>query len=320
MKKYIFPVFFTAVLTATLTAVLLLGAGAYAAGGYFVDLALKRGSGGDPAAPPVVFKSAIEGSGRKIEEPRRPDYASEAWRIRSFDHLALQATHFSPMEESHRWVVLVHGYGLEQDYTWNFAEQYLRHGYQVLTPDMRASGKSEGQYLTMGALESRDVEDWVKEIRRRDPAAKVVLHGVSMGAATVMLTAARQPDGVVAAVEDSGYSDLYGLFGAELDRLLGVPMQPLLELADIICERRAGFSFAEASPINAAPSIQLPMLFVHSDVDKLVSYDMMQALYAACPAPDKEQYTAKGYPHGVAYQDKNYFPTIFTFADRYAAP
>ena len=319
MKRYILPMLFTATATALLTAALLVGAGIYIAGSCFIDLALRRGSGGDPTAPPVVFKSAIEGSGRKIESAQRPEHPAEEWRIRSFDGLTLRGTHFQPTEESHRWVVLVHGYGLEQEYTWQFADHYLQHGYQVLTPDMRASGKSEGKYLTMGALESRDVEDWVKEIKKRDPSAKVLLHGVSMGAATVMLTAARQPDGVVAAVEDSGYSDLYGLFDTELERILGVSLRPALELSDFICQRRAGFSFAEASPIEAADKIHLPILFIHSDVDKLVAYDMMEALYAACPAADKEQYTAKGLPHGVAYQDKNYFPTVFAFADRWTA-
>lgn len=317
MKRYILPVLLTAIATALLTASLLVGAGAYAAGSCFIDFALKRGSGGDPMAPPVVFKSAIEGSGRRIEGARRPEYPAEEWRLRSFDGLLLFGTHFQPAEESHRWVVLVHGYGLEQAYTWQFADRYLHHGYQVLTPDMRASGKSEGKYLTMGALESRDVEDWVKEIKKRDSSAKILLHGVSMGAATVMLTAARQPDGVVAAVEDSGYSDLYGLFDAELERLLGVPLRPALELSDFICRRRAGFSFAEASPIEAVGNLSLPILFIHSDVDKLVDYDMMEALYAACPSMGKEQYTAQGFPHGVAYQDKNYFPTVFAFADRW---
>lgn len=319
MKRYILPVFFTAMATAVLTVTLLVGAGAYAVGSCFIDLALKRGSGGDPMAPPVVFKSAIEGSGRKIESARRPEYPAEEWRLRSFDGLVLQGTHFQPAGESHRWVVLVHGYGLEQDYTWQFADRYLKHGYQVLTPDMRASGKSEGKYLTMGALESRDIEDWVKEIKKRDPSAKILLHGVSMGAATVMLASARQPDGVVAAIEDSGYSDLYDLFGTELERLVGVSLRPILELSDFICRQRAGFSFAEASPIEAVGNIHLPILFIHSDVDKLVAYDMMEDLYAVCPATGKEQYTVHGFPHGVAYQDKNYFSTVFAFADRWTA-
>lgn len=317
MKRYILPVLCTALLTALFTTALLLGVSAYAAGSCFIDLALRRGSGGDPLAPPVVFKSAIEGSGRKIEGARRPNFPAEEWRIRSFDGLRLCGTHFQPEAESHRWAVLVHGYGLEQTYTWQFADRYLAEGYQVLTPDMRASGKSEGTYLTMGALESRDVEDWVKEIKKRDPAAKVVLHGVSMGAATVMLTAARPIDGVVAAVEDSGYSDLLGLFDAEFQRVLGVSLRPALELSDFICQRRVGFSFAQASPIEAAEKIHIPVLFIHSDVDKLVSYDMMEQLYAACPAADKAQYTAKGLPHGVAYQDQNYFSTVFAFADRW---
>ena len=123
----------------------------------------------------------------------------------------------------------------------------------------------------------------------------------------------------MAAIEDSGYSDLYDLFGTELERLVGVSLRPILELSDFICRQRAGFSFAEASPIEAVGNIHLPILFIHSDVDKLVAYDMMEDLYAVCPATGKEQYTVHGFPHGVAYQDKNYFSTVFAFADRWTA-
>lgn len=59
--------------------------------------------------------------------------------------------------------------------------------------------------------------------------------------------------------------------------------------------------------------------FIHCDVDKLAAYDMIEALYAACPSAGKEQYTAQGFPHGVVYQDKNDFPMVVAFADRWVS-
>lgn len=288
------------------------------AGGFFVDMTLRRGSIGSPKAPPMVFRSVIEGNGRTIREAERPRFSSETWQIRSFDGFSLAATRFIPKEtESHRWAVIVHGYSLGQSYVWDYASHYLAHGYQVLTPDMRASGLSEGQYITMGARESRDIIDWVKLIRQRDPRAKIVLHGVSMGAATVLLAGGQAPDGVKAVVEDSSYSTLYRLFAREMERLLDLPAFPILDFADVVCQRRAGFAFREAAPLEAVSEIHLPVLFIHGSADQLVPYAMMQEMYEVCPASGKRQYLAKGFPHGVACQDTGYYPMVFEFTDRY---
>lgn len=306
----------TASVTFVLTMAFFITAAVYIAGSLFIDMALKRGTLGDPKAPPAVFRSAIEGNGKAIKKAERPDFTGAKWTMQSFDGLALKATHFSPAVESHRWVIIVHGYGLGQEYIWDYAEEYLKAGYHAVTPDMRSSGSSEGMYLTMGALESRDVNDWAREIRKRDSKAEILLHGVSMGAATVMLSAAQPAPGVDAVVEDSGYSGLKQLFAEEIDKILGIPAFPLLDIADLCCENRAGFSFDEASPEHVVADVKIPVLFIHGDEDKLVPYNMMQELYTACKAPGKQQYTAKGYPHAAAYQDKEYFPTVFRFADR----
>ena len=92
---------------------------------------------------------------------------------------------------------------------WGVAPYYLKRGYHVVTPNMRASGKSEGTYLTMGVLEGKDVAQWAREITAVDPKARIVLHGESMGASDVMMALGEPlPKNVKAVIEDSGYSDL----------------------------------------------------------------------------------------------------------------
>ena len=96
----------TSLLTTLLLAALLVGAAVYVVGGYFVDLALLRGGGGDPMSPPVIASSL---SDPNVNLPEKPEADSESWTLRSFDGLRLAATHFSPAVPSHRWVVLLHG-------------------------------------------------------------------------------------------------------------------------------------------------------------------------------------------------------------------
>lgn len=291
----------------------------YFVGGYFVDLGLRRGSAEDPSAPPAIFRSAFEGNGSGLHPASRPDFASEEWQLQSFDGLRLLATHFSPERRSHQWVIIVHGYGCNQEYGWNYAEAYLEHGYEVVTPDLRASGKSEGTYLTMGAMESRDIAAWTKRITEEDPEARIVLHGVSMGAATVMLaTAQALPENVVAAVEDCGYTDTRAVFELELKKLFGLPGFPVLDCADLMCQTKAGFRFSDVEPLRAVRQTRVPMLFIHGNADRLVPYEMMERLFAESAAPVKEEFTAKGAAHAAAYQDKGYYPAVFGFVDRYA--
>ena len=318
MRKTWFAVLLTVIFTALLTAAAICTGAAYVAGCFFVDLALKRGTTNNPDAPPAIFRSAIEGNGRAIRPAPKPDFNAEPWAIQSFDKLTLRATRFEPEQDSHCWVLILHGYGLTQAHVWSYANAYLHHGYHVLTPDLRASGSSDGVYTTMGALEARDIADWAQRIVSADPDARIVLHGVSMGAAAVMLaTGEKLPVNVVAVVEDSGYANIYDLFAIELDKLLSLPAYPLLDAADFVCEYRAGFSFRKASPIESVRRSHLPILFIHSTGDRLVPFPMMQTLYNASSASGKEKLVVEKIGHGALYQAKNYFPSVFAFADKW---
>ena len=318
LKRTWLAVLLTAVFTAVLTAGVIFSGAAYFAGGFLLDFALRRGTPDHPEAPPAVFRTFLAGKGSALRSAPKPDFDAAVWTLHSFDGLRLSATYFSPEEKSHRWVLILHGYGRTQTDAWNYADAYLRHGYHALTPDLRASGESEGRYVTMGAREARDAADWARKIAAADPEARIVLHGVSMGAATAMLaTGENLPANVVAVVEDSGYADVYSLFALEMEKLLSLPAFPLLDAASLVCEKRAGFSFREASPIEAVRRSRLPILFLHSRADRLVPFSLMQTLYDASPAPAKQQIAFEKFGHGVLYQAKNYFPRVFEFTDKW---
>ena len=154
-----------------------------------MDYALLRDNPGDPTAIPEAAAAIVEPG---LEAPAKPQAENEQWTITSQDGLKLVATHFSPDKPSRLWAILVHGYGRNQSYVWDYAAEYIKRGYHVLTPDLRAAGLSEGKYLTMGVKESNDIVLWAKEIVQKDENAQIVLHGISMGAATVMMTAAHR--------------------------------------------------------------------------------------------------------------------------------
>ncbi|WP_297968561.1 alpha/beta hydrolase [uncultured Anaerovibrio sp.] len=132
----------------------------------------------------------------------------------------------------------------------------------------RAAGLSEGKYLTMGVKESDDIVLWAKEIVQNDENAQIVLHGISMGAATVVMTTAKHPQNVVAAVEDCGYTSAYDMFTNQLDVIFGLPEFPIMTCVDIVSGIKTGVKVSDAAPIKSVPGIKVPIMFIHGTADK----------------------------------------------------
>ena len=291
--------------------IIFLGAG-YFIGDYFVTFALKRENG----TPPQATANIVDPN---LKAPARPNFKSEIWQIQSFDGLNLQATYFLPQNESHKWAILVHGYGRDQTFAFDYAEEYLKHGYNVLTPDLRAAGTSEGIYLTMGAFESQDIKIWAEKILEKDPQAKIILHGVSMGAATVLMASSLDIKNLCAVVEDCGYTTAYEMFSEQLQVIFGLPEFPIMKIVDVISKIETGVAVSDAAPIRSVPNTKVPTLFIHGDADKLVPFEMLDKLYNASNAPVKEKFVVEGAGHADAKisNPPKYFQRVFNFIDKY---
>ena len=285
----------------------------YFIGDYFVTFALERGANNEP---PQATASIADPN---LQAPAEPNFKKEVWKIKSADGLELYAECFSPTAESHRWAILVHGYGRNGTFAYDYAEEYLQRGWNVLIPDLRAAGKSEGKFITMGTFESQDVALWAQKISERDEQAKIILHGVSMGAATVMMASALDIKNLVAVVEDCGYTSAYEMFSAQLEKIFGLPEFPVMTFADIVCKIKTGARISDAAPINFVTQSKVPMLFIHGDADKLVPYEMLDRLYNASNAPNKEKFTVEGADHADAKNKDSqvYFKQVFEFLDKY---
>ena len=282
----------------------------YAVGDYFVDFALHRG---EDLSPPKACANIADPT---LQAPPAPNFPAEEWTLESFDGIKLHAWNFSPAEPSTRWAILVHGYGRDGRFAFDYAEEYLKRGWNVVVPDLRASGESDGEFITMGALESRDVALWAEKISSAHPDAKIILHGVSMGAATVMLTAALEPPNLIAVVEDCGYTNAYEMFTAQLEKIFSLPEYPVMPCANLVCKLKTGVKISDAAPLEVIDKIKVPMLFIHGDADGLVPFEMMGRLFDACAAP-KEKFVVAGAGHADAKRNNPaaYFDKVFAFLD-----
>ena len=320
MHKMFLSCLLTAVLTAAAVAAAFVVGTGYFVGNYAVHFGLERGTVENPQEPPRAFALLMPPEARHYD---KPDFTNEEWTLTSRDKLILKATHFYPDEDSgaDKWVIVVHGYGGTQENSYYIATHYLKMGYHVLTPDLRAAGKSEGRYLTMGYRESVDIVDWARRIALYYPQAKIILHGVSMGAATVMMACDEEdlPKNVAACVEESGYTSAFDLLVHQIHESLGLPAFPAMNLLDWRCQQVAGFSLNQAVPEVAEMQSTVPILFIHGTRDALVPPAMAEQLYRVAKAPDKSLLLIHDAVHGVACQkdEKLYFKTVQEFTAPY---
>ncbi|MDD5892286.1 MAG: alpha/beta hydrolase [Bacteroidales bacterium] len=207
-----------------------------------------------------------------------------------------------------RTAVFVHGYKDTAVKFLYFARMYNRDlGYNVLLPELHAHGLSEGDAIQMGWKDADEVLEWIeiaRDIFHNDNYPdKMIVHGVSMGAATTMNVSGKVvPDYVNAFIEDCGYTSVWDEFSMQLKELFGLPSFPLMNCTNLLCRMKYGWDFAEASPLNSVARCEKPMLLIHGDDDTFVPTSMLQPLYDAKPEP-KQMYLAPGSEHARSYRD-----------------
>ena len=222
--------------------------------------------------------------------------------IRAFDGLSLHGV-FAPNGGSKKVLLLVHGY--RSSARENFAAVlpfYIERGFALLMIDQRAHGQSEGEYITLGVNEHKDVCAWAAYLDRRFSGdVQIILDGVSMGAATVVYAAGDDlPGSVRGIIADSGFTSPRDILAYLLDAQYHLPAFPLLPM---ICRRIARLSGADLSSVSAADALKnnrLPILFVHGEDDSFVPVEMSEAAYKLCPSK-KTLLTVPGAPHGCGY-------------------
>ena len=249
-----------------------------------------------------------------LEYPNKKEYY-----LQSDNGLRLHAYFIAAEQSTHNYIINLHGYTSNADNVGNITHKFYLLGYNVLIPDARAHGLSEGTYTTMGYLERFDVLKWINRIIEMYDQANIILYGVSMGAATVMFTLGEElPQNVKCAIEDCGYSSVWDEFSYELHHSYHLPVFPILYMAELINKVRLGFSYHQASTIQQLKKAKIPMLFIHGDADAFVPFAMLDEVYRAHPGI-KEKLIVKGAGHGksATIDTQRYWQTVESFIERY---
>lgn len=294
------------------------------AGNYFFDIAFVRAESKD-------FLRGNDNLAAEQPEARQANYNDNAaWleaqryqtlEIESDDGLKLVGTYIYAHVQNGRTAIVVHGYSANRQSMLGFARIFVEElGYNVLLPDLRAHGDSEGEIIGFGWPDRLDMLGWIdRALQEHSREEQIVLYGISMGGATVMMTAGEElPGNVKAIIEDCGYSSVKGELSYQLKELFGLPSFPLINAASLVARYRAGFFLGDASAVKQLEKCTLPILFIHGEADTFVPYSMLDEVYQAAAGP-KERYTVAGAAHGQAYSmdPDQYVETLRTFLETY---
>lgn len=183
------------------------------------------------------------------------------------------------------------------------ADFTLQCGYNVLLIDQRAHGKSEGATISFGAKEKTDCAAWVGYAKARfGDGVKIVLNGISMGAATVLLAGALpECKDVCGIVADCPYSSAKDILTLEIKKR-GLPSSLVYPLAALGARIYGGFKMSDAdvkAAISAIPNI--PVLLIHGEADDFVPKYMSDSLKANDTRGIVEYHTFAGAAHGFSF-------------------
>lgn len=222
--------------------------------------------------------------------------------VRSFDGLTLRGRYYeyeagAPIE------LLFHGYKgyAERDLSGG-VERCFRLGRSVMLIDQRAAGRSDGHVISFGINERRDCQAWVDyAIEHFGSGVKLIIGGVSMGAATVMMAAGDPlPKNVIGVLADCGYTSVEEII-KKVVKEMGLPVRIFYPFIKLGARIFGHFNLEETSPLEAMKKCTLPIVFVHGDTDAFVPYDMSVRLCEACASEKKTLITIKGAGHGLAF-------------------
>lgn len=286
---------------------------------FYVNAAVDRGNDWFATEGAALFDQAWQKRTDEEDEADATFWLQEkTWKITSEDRLKLVAATFT--QPGHRWVIALHGYRSTgfQDMN-DVAQVYYEKGYNVLVPDLRGHGRSEGQTIGLGWLDRLDLLQWIDAILAQDAEAEILLHGCSIGGASALMASGEKlPPQVKLIIADSSFTSVYSEFKWLLRRYTKYPVSRFMVLANRYARRKVGYSLIRASVTRQLGSNHLPILLLHGQEDQFVPVKELAALAKASAGPAETRTFAEcGHLEAKEQKATEYWDAVFAFIQQY---
>ena len=242
------------------------------------------------------------------------------WEMTTRDGLRLKAWYAPAERPTDKTVIVANGYHSIRDRFPGYCYLFHKLGYNVLIPAYRASAESQGRFIGFGWKDRDDYKRWMHAVIERNPLAKICMAGISMGAATTMMTAGEPdlPDNIKCFIEDCGYDSVFNGVAYVAKFNFHLPKFPFIYLLSFWSKILAGYGYKTASSVKQLAKNRRPMLFIHGADDTYVPTFMIHKNFAATQGP-KEMLIVEGAKHAASYETNPelYGQTVKAFLDKY---
>ena len=256
-----------------------------------------------------------------IENEWYKELDKEEWSIESIDGLTLKATYLNLHPDSQKIVILAHGLGHAREQMIPWAKIFDSLGFNVLMPDARAHGDSDGSVIGYGWLDRQDYKRWLTAlIQKKGDNIKVALLGISMGAAGVMATSTQDlPSNVKLIIEDSGFQSLSKESYFRMKNKYHLQVGKfLMKIINYYGSHFAGYSYYDGNLVQELRKNNIPLLMIHGGKDETVPLRDVYALFNADKG-DKQLYIDENAQHisSIRQSPDKYREVVTNFVNKY---
>ena len=238
--------------------------------------------------------------------------------LQSFDNLKLCG--FYKNKGYNKLAILIHGFGGCHLDMAEYSKLFDDKGYDILAIDLRSHGESEGDFVSLGEQEERDLQFWIEKMLEINQEYKIALFGISLGASTVCLAASNKnlSNKVVLAVEDCGFDSVDKEVSYQFGkRKFHFPV--FLKIFYSYMKKTKKIDLKHNDISKALKNSKIPILFIHGDSDSFVPTEMVFNLYNSLPEHRRSVYISKGAGHIKSYRTNpsEYKAKLYGFLNEY---
>ncbi len=215
-------------------------------------------------------------------------WSEEEILLNSYDGTEIFLYKYSPNTDSKGNVIIVHGQGGDHISVAPLTQLYLENGYTVFAPDQRASGNSTYTEVSFGARESKDIESIVEYIALTEDDLPLILHGQSMGAATLAIYASKHSETFDYLILDSVYESLEYIVREIISEIDESIVDFSIVSSNIYMKLFNGFTYDDSNVLKSAERITVPTLFIQSAYDEIAPKESGEKIFNSILSHEKK--------------------------------